>query len=407
MLKDLYMFKLLRVLFIIFITAFILSACVTPKQIVSKAGQKPPKKVVLPDRLFTSDKSTPIDIKMISAAVINKLRKRGNTRFVSFTQIANQNVQEKNFDYEGFEVTSIDITGFEANQVKKKQVNGFFEGVLHFKDYVERRANVYFAVKYIKTPKGITIQRADTTIIPPLYPRVQAFFIPAETFNKVRKKKFKGFYDKYAFAIGNGLDMNPNKKEIDEYLKYQKLPVFKKITARRNIKEAEFVVMILCLDRLSTSTKYKVEVVEGASKNLMEPKYINEKGWPITVLSGKFVLDNWSSPFDINVFYTPVSKRRKLLIGKFSNQKDYSPYTKTQKGALSSGSVILNPSNRKDARIIQSRLSELGYYNIAIDGAFGKGSRKSLQKFKKENNLNNDSNWDIKTQKALFKGTKL
>jgi len=76
-------------------------------------------------------------------------------------------------------------------------------------------------------------------------------------------------------------------------------------------------------------------------------------------------------------------------------------------GAISSGSVFLDPAVVKDATIIQRRLFDLGFYKMKVDGSFGEGSRRSLGAFKKANELANNSVWDLKTQKALFKGSGL
>jgi peptidoglycan hydrolase-like protein with peptidoglycan-binding domain len=72
---------------------------------------------------------------------------------------------------------------------------------------------------------------------------------------------------------------------------------------------------------------------------------------------------------------------------------------------VASGTVFLNPSLKSDAKIIQKRLADLGYYNMEVDGLFGKGSQRAVQSFKKDNGLGDNATWDIRTQKTLFKGT--
>ena len=79
----------------------------------------------------------------------------------------------------------------------------------------------------------------------------------------------------------------------------------------------------------------------------------------------------------------------------------------TEEGPVASGSVFLNPFLKLDARIIQKRLADLGYYDLKIDGIFGKNSQKAIQKFKKNNGLRDNATWDIQTQKLLFKGSDL
>jgi peptidoglycan hydrolase-like protein with peptidoglycan-binding domain len=79
------------------------------------------------------------------------------------------------------------------------------------------------------------------------------------------------------------------------------------------------------------------------------------------------------------------------------------PAAETGQDPVASGSVLLNPSNQQDAKTIQSRLAELGFYKGAIDGMWGKGSQTSLKAFKEKNSLKNPNTWDKETQMLLFK----
>jgi len=66
----------------------------------------------------------------------------------------------------------------------------------------------------------------------------------------------------------------------------------------------------------------------------------------------------------------------------------------------------LNPAVPQDARIIQTRLTELGFYELPIDGIWGKGSRTALMAFKEENSLGSSDTWDDETQTLLLRETK-
>lgn len=70
---------------------------------------------------------------------------------------------------------------------------------------------------------------------------------------------------------------------------------------------------------------------------------------------------------------------------------------------LASGAVLLNPAAPDDAKTIQGRLAELGFYKAAVDGVWGKGSRAALRKFKQDRSLSAPDTWDKETQIALFK----
>lgn len=435
--------------------------CASTLKQISESISEPAIEINIPDRFFVKNEKIPVDIKIVCAAILNKLRHRGETEFVRFDPIAGQEVQEKLFDYEGFEVILIDVTGFEAEEVEKNKVQAILEGVFHFEDSVGRRASAYFAAKYFKTPDGIMISKAGVTNITPLFPRVEAYFIPVEAFNK--SQKITEYRELYAFALENSLDMKPTKEEIQAYQTYQNLSVWKKVTESGKTEKKKLAVVIFCLDRLSDVARFEVTASEGGNKIPIEPRYIDENGWPIAVVTGEFIPDSWGKTFDINAYYTPEEKDRKLLIGKFSNQKDYNPKQKQvqvkkdfdnekegpaasrnvasienkeadltasgkipsidnkkerpaasgktpsvndkKEGPIASGSVFLNPSKKTDAEMIQKRLSDLGYYKTKIDGQFGKGSQQAVQKFKKDHGLGDNATWDIQTQKMLFKGS--
>lgn len=82
-------------------------------------------------------------------------------------------------------------------------------------------------------------------------------------------------------------------------------------------------------------------------------------------------------------------------------QKDQ-PAAEASQDPIASGSILLNPSISQDAKTIQSRLAELGFYKGTIDGLWGKGSRTALKSFKEKNSLKKPDSWDKETQMALF-----
>jgi hypothetical protein len=156
----------------------------------------------------------------------------------------------------------------------------------------------------------------------------------------------------------------------------------------------------------------------------------------LTVIGGKFALDAYEKEMFFHIKFNPgidPANNKLKHISRFSSIKNYdtqgkkhlNPYLEAWKkqgvktpsstaktsivsgGSISSGEVFLNPAVIKDAKIIQKRLSEMGFYNMKVDGALGNGSKKSLGNFKKSNGLANESVWDLKTQKALFKGSGL
>ena len=81
------------------------------------------------------------------------------------------------------------------------------------------------------------------------------------------------------------------------------------------------------------------------------------------------------------------------------------PAPESDQPPISSGAIVLNPSDPSDAKKIQARLGDLGLYEGTIDGVWGKGSRAGLRLFKQEHSLKNPETWDKETQMLLFRGT--
>lgn len=64
---------------------------------------------------------------------------------------------------------------------------------------------------------------------------------------------------------------------------------------------------------------------------------------------------------------------------------------------------VVRPGDRsEDARKVQERLKELGYYQGELDGSFGSGSVAALKAFQKNNGLEADGVCGIKTRAILF-----
>ncbi|MBN2721114.1 MAG: peptidoglycan-binding protein [Proteobacteria bacterium] len=408
--------KAIKYVIPVFISCFLFSSCVQSIKDVVRKDTQPSMEIKLPDRYAAQTKTVPIDIKMVCAAVLNQMRHRGETKFVRFDPAAAREVREESFDYEGFETTLIDITGFEAEVIARNKVQGVLEGVFHFEDSAGLRASSYFATEYLKTPDGINIRKAATAVISPVFPRVEAYFVPAEAFGRLGKDA--GFLEMYAFALENSLDMKPTGQEKQDYQAYKELSLWKKLSTTTKTETRKLAVLVFCLDRVSNPAGFEVTVSENRNKRIadpgyIEPGYVVKNGWPIGVVTGEFSPDSWVYTFDINAYYTPEGEGKKVLIGQFSNQKSYelaadkNTGVAGEEGPIASGSVFLNPSARSDAMTIQKRLADLGHYNMTVDGQFGPGSQKALQGFKRNNGLGDNGTWDMQTQRLLFKGSGL
>ena len=83
------------------------------------------------------------------------------------------------------------------------------------------------------------------------------------------------------------------------------------------------------------------------------------------------------------------------------------PSAEKAKQPVPEGPTLLNPAVPQEARMIQTRLAELGFYDLPVDGLWGKGSRTALMAFKEKNSLGSSDKWDNETQTLLFRETKL
>lgn len=86
--------------------------------------------------------------------------------------------------------------------------------------------------------------------------------------------------------------------------------------------------------------------------------------------------------------FTPVRKRPLSLESK-----------------VSSGTILLDTQAKPDAKRIQQRLADLGFYQSRIDGIWGRGSTASLIEFLKSKGLSASLGWGIETQLKLFQPT--
>jgi peptidoglycan hydrolase-like protein with peptidoglycan-binding domain len=72
---------------------------------------------------------------------------------------------------------------------------------------------------------------------------------------------------------------------------------------------------------------------------------------------------------------------------------------------MESGLRLLNVQKYDDAIRVQTRLQELGYYTMRVDGDFGKGSKAALKSWSRDRLGRESSVLTPEIQKELFKGT--
>ncbi len=274
--------------------------------------------ISVPERTILDSESVPADTKVVCAAIINVLRHREETPYVRFFSAAREKIQTEEFDYDGFDVVGIDFTDIKTRKSGPDQTEGFVEGVLHFQDFVGRKTSLYFMAEYMSSPYGIAVSKGGVVRLPPHFPDVEAFFIPFEIFRK-KPPVLQSYGELYAFALKNGIGMEPSETEKKSFHAYQKLSYWDKKKAKQ--KQEKFVVMVFCKDRLKDSSRFEV----AASQGEIKPGYLDKNGWLIALYAAEFVPDSWGKTFDIMAFYVPEGNTERYTVGKFTNRKSYGP----------------------------------------------------------------------------------
>jgi hypothetical protein len=316
-------------------------------------------------------------------------------------------VGELDFNYDGFDVKNVGVTGYITAELGPDRVQAMLEGVILFKDVINRRAGVYFCTQYVVTPNNITITKSVVAGIPSDFPRVETYFIPEKTF-KAAASNLTSYMDYYLFAIENAEPMSYGEGESKVGL------------------TGEYYILTFCKDRIYQEASLAMTITDrpyGAGKKLAEGISINDSGWRILVAGGKFAPGSSRFKFYVGVTYKQEagSYLPEVVVGEFLNvKKPYAPAPAAQaapaggyapaataqpgEGPLASGARFLNPVFPEDVAIIQVRLHELGLYNYKIDSDFGPLTRKALDTFNQQNGLPTGQ-WSLGVQKALFKGT--
>ena len=387
-----------------------IAACKMPAPTSTAFVPPPPKIVEAPEVIPLKKSQTPDDIKLVSAALIERLR--GGivaVENVSFDLNGRYAFGETGFNYDDFDVHNLAITGYVTTLLEPGVAQALLEGIILFKDSINRRAGVYFAAQYVVTQKNITINKAVVAGIPPDFPRVETYFIPEKPF-KAAAANLKNYVDYYLFAIENAEPMTygPGEKKTGTNQKY--------------------FIMTFCKDRLFQESSLEMKVTSKPNmggKKLADPVYINDSGWRIIIAGGKFRPGSASSKFYVGISYKqdPSSHLPSVVVGEFHNVKKeagtgqqavasqaasaaQAAASQSAEGPLAAGKAFLNPVFPEDVEVIQIRLKNLGLYKAKIDRDFGPLTKKALDSFAIKNGFPKGQ-WSLDLQKALFKGTGL
>lgn len=408
-----------RVNKLVILMAVFLAGCAGIKDGLKGRGSagKEAVKMVVPLRRAIPPAEVPDHVKLATSGLVLRMRhQKVPGGAVVFKADGSHRVREEGFDYDGFRWTLLDITALRADMVKGHKVAVHLEGLLHFTDSLARMSTSSFSMDYLvgkNRPLEITASRV--VHVKPGYPRVKAYFVPLAVLQK-NLKRLKTYRDYYIFAATHFVPMYASDEQIRAKQSWDELSTIRKLRSQppRTALEGDWAVMVFCLDRLAPDSGLDIKVISGTGIGMKQvpakPALINEHGWRALVLAGHGNLHDSRNPFKVEVYYRMAasSEGKPLLVGRFDSRLDYSkppgrPVLHSRQGPLGLGKRLLDPRKKEDARIIQQRLKELGYYKLKIDGSFGPGSRASLRAFNREVMNLDRYRWDLEVQKALFK----
>ena len=412
---------------------FFLYACVTTKPSRQTVSEPAIPQMEAPPRFLANlDEAAP-DVKLVLGFLAGQLRGRGEPFDGIFLDPSGDNqIIPEDFLNQGFSLSMIEIAGFQAKKINDERAEAFIEGYFQFNDMIGRMISYYFAAVYSLTPEKLTLHSSSAIPMPSLSPVLETYFVPVSAFESVPLEDFNSFLDLYLFAQLYAVPMQPTPEERQAYEARKNMSFMARLTkgTKKAVKD-DYYIMVFCMSGLSPNASLEMKITKKetpAGKSLAEPVYLYWKNWRVLIAGANFDPHAQDKEFYTHVLYTldPGSGKDPVLIGTFANQKNFEPPRSTSarfkvikrrgtpvkpikqekeknKDPLESGSIFLDPSQQTDARAIQEKLAQLGYYHMKVDGKFGKGSRKALEKFKIDYNLGHNGNWDLATQKVLFK----
>jgi len=410
----------------IFLFMFFVSGCVVQDKIQQQRAQytEPPFQVEAIDAEIIHQDEISGDIRLVVAAIVEKMRNNENSsQYVSFNNRGNHKLTYPSFHFNGFSLTSIMIQNYNCEMINNAN-ECYLDGFFTFVDKLQRSSTDYFNVEYTVHDNSIVIHNSFAVNAPPTIPRLQAYIVPKENFTRVIEEA-DSFYTFYIGVVSSAHNIVPTDEEQKQYEKLEQMSFFERLRSGVTREREDNIVIIFAMDRLTPDAEFEIKVTESlySSNSLVTPQYVDYLGWKAAIFGGNFAIDR--DNFYIKAYYEPGQNiypdgTERILAGVFTPEKDYEGQKKAQserisqqrgqikhtpkEGPLSRGKRVLDTSNQSDARTIQTRLSELGYYDMNIDGLWGPGSRGALEQFQRASGLET-SGWNLQTQRSLFSGT--
>lgn len=374
-----------------------------------------PIEQIIPQRVNVPQEELAADVKAVLAGLIYQMYMApGMPKEIVFVSGGEHQLYDPTFDYSGFAIRNIDIVTHEMIGNDRVRLGG----VIHFEDPVYRRTAVRYLARYQVTRDRVLIEESSINPIQPTFPKIVTFYVPEEAFTGVNTRSFNDFYSWYTFAAQNAVNMDPTAAEVAERQRWEQMSMIDKIRNPRVVSPSRYIVMVFSLDRILGNGSLNINFADSSrscpTTSHESVTMIDDRGWKIGMVGAELAIDDWSNQVFINVGYAPGGDFRlfsgyPMLVGSFTTTKNYTTVSDSEytAGPLEKGQRFLNPRQRDDARLIQRRLSEFGFYRMEVDGLFGPGSLSALQAFKQRKGLGDNANWDMMTQMELFAGSGL
>lgn len=407
----------MRLLILLLVVWFGLAGCAQMSRVnfPSIGLNTEPVHLIVPPRVPLDEKDLPSDAKLVLASLISQMYLySGLPDQIRFDSNGRHELYDERLDYSTFLIRHIDISAYEAIEESHFRL----AGIIHFEDHLTRRTSVHYAAYYRVTNNQVVVEKSSVSPIQPVYPRVEIFYVPEDVFTSVPSGTLTDFNSLYLFALQNAISMQPMAAEKDEREQWEKMSLVEKARNPRVIASDRYIVMAFSLDRILGDGSLNINF-SASSRGCPTSSHeslvmLDDSGWKIGLIGAELAIDDWSNEVFVNVGYTPGGGFRlfsgyPMLVGSFSTTKNYTSVSDSVyiAGPLEQGQRFLNPRQRDDARLIQRRLADQGFYRMEVDGLFGPGSLSALQAFRKKKGLGDNANWDMASQMELFAGSGL
>ncbi len=387
--------------------------------------ETPPFEMPVPEFEVVSEDEVPGDVRLVTAAILEKMRhEKQSLETVRFARDGKHVLSEPDFAFEGFNLDSVIIEEYQAQELSDEDYLCRLKGYLTFVDPLNRQTVNYYTAEYRMTSAGITIDKSAAFTVSPVFPETKAFILKEEHL-EMAVRSAESFIELYAEVAAMAQSMTPTREEIRQKREQEEMSFFERLRSGTSTESKDQVMVIFVMNRLTPDAALEVVVsdtLHGRS-SAVSPSFLDFNGWQVAAFGGDFAIDH--DVFYTKVYYRPApgvlpEGEEEVLVGLFTNEKNYEDPDVVQKtahpepetrvkpqteGPLAAGRVMLSTSSNDEAEVIQTRLAELGFYNMAIDGLWGPGSRKALQNYQESAGLDPHGEWNMQTQMKLFSGT--